>query len=173
MQTLNHEDLRSLASYLAKLYVVNNEDYDQDLKDSTIKDIDRSIMDGCDFISEHVMSALASIRNGDILIVKEIGDPCRYSPIAEMLVLLKIPAEMPKTETIILLHRTSTASHFDVAHDRPAHTPPAIIARPTQTVTLSPPQPHPVINEDKNTHRARPALALQNPLGMKAPTMMT
>ena len=38
----------------------------------------RSIIDGCDFISEGVMSALASIRNGDILIIKEIGDPHQY-----------------------------------------------------------------------------------------------
>ena len=95
-KTLNHEDLRNLACYLAKLYVINNKDYDQDLKASTIQDIDRSIMDGCDFISEHVVSALASIRNGDILIIKEIGDPRQYSPLAEMLVLLKTPAETPK-----------------------------------------------------------------------------
>ena len=96
-------------------------------------------MDGCDFISEHVMSALASIRNGDILIIKEIGDPHQYSPLVEMLVLLKIPAETPRTETIILLHRTSTASHFDVAHDRPARAPPSKSTQQTRPQMSSPP----------------------------------
>ena len=150
-KTLNHEDLRSLACYLAKVFVVNNEDYDQDLKDSTIKDIDRSIMDGCDFISEHVMSALASARNGDIVVIKEIGEPHRYSPIAEMLTFLKVPTETPKAETIILLHRTSTASHFDVAYERPANASPTKI---TQQPT--PPREHTPTHKRRQEHSPSP-----------------
>jgi hypothetical protein len=124
-------------------------------------------MDGCDFISEHVMSALASIRSGDILIIKEIGDPHQYSPLAEMLGLLKISAETPRTETIILLHRTSTASHFDVAHDRPARAPPLRKSRNQPHPKCLLPQAHRLINEDKNTRRARPAPAPRNPLGTR------
>jgi hypothetical protein len=115
-KTLKHEDLRSLTCYLAKLYITNHEEYDQGLKDSFMKDIDRAVMDGCDFFNEHILIAIASIRNGDILIIEESVNSNRYAPLHEMLEHLAQPAETPKTETIILLHRTSAAQHGAVAH---------------------------------------------------------
>ena len=104
--TFSHKDLRILACTLARKYI---DDLDPDTYDQeSITEIDQAIMDGSDVTNELILIALASIRNGVIIMIDEAGPPKRYNPNPDMQALLAPALTDPKSETITLLNRTRT-----------------------------------------------------------------
>ena len=94
------------SSYPIHLYVCTEQN---------LLELENSLDESEDFFNELIFLSLATIRNGEIIILNEIGNITSYTPDTDMKQILlqgkKHP--LPPQESIVLLYRSSTAPlHF-------------------------------------------------------------
>jgi hypothetical protein len=150
---LENDDLRMLAAAMAREH--NHIHGDTESKQTVLEDINDFIHDKCAFQSEIIIEALASIRNGQIVIVEESGIYKTYNPNPEMRALLfDRPEEHQTTEPIYLLNRLTKSAHYDATmwllptppnpiaspqkRGRPTHGDPSQVPSPEETQTMRP-----------------------------------
>ena len=113
---------------------------DIESKQTVLEDINDFIHDKCAFQSEIIIEALASIRNGQIVIVEESGIYKTYNPNPEMRALLfDHPEEHQTTEPIYLLNRLTKSAHYDATMWL-LPTPPNPITSPQKKRKAHPPR---------------------------------
>ena len=150
----NNDDLRLLATALARRHIQKQQDQPQDLIDAELKVIELTAKDSHFHYPGTYMNALASIRNGPLIVISDIpGEgPATFFPLQEMTDILdgnptthatQVPQE-PHLPPIYILNRTTLdPEHFD-ATKLVTITPTTFLTPPTttslldSTVTLTP-----------------------------------
>ena len=133
----NNDDLRLLATALARAHARKQKDQPKDLIDTELKMIEQTAQNGFYHYPGTYMNALATIRHGPVIIISDtLGeDPTTYLPLKEMTDILHgNPTTHPSPHApylppIYILNRTTiNPPHFDAS--KPA---PRIETQKTQT----------------------------------------
>jgi hypothetical protein len=84
--------------------------------EQNLLELENSLDESEDVFNELIFLSLATIRNGEIIILNEMGNIASYTPHTDMKQILLQGKEhpLPPQESIILLHRSSTVPlHYD------------------------------------------------------------
>jgi hypothetical protein len=124
-------DLRLAACTLARDFLLSNTTL---CTEQNLLELENSLDDSEDVFNELIFLSLATIRNGEIIILNEMGIITSYVPHAMMNQILLQGREhpLPPQQSIVLLHRSSTVPlHYDAT--QPAthipRSPSAVITR--------------------------------------------
>jgi len=168
---LDHRSLRLVACTVARNFLLHPDNWIEGPEGSipSMRSTESALLLGEIPLKAPFFHALASIRNGTIIIIGENRNeaPQQFEPLTEMLRILYAPNQAPpRTPPIHLLHRTTAAPlHFDATAARatppepqPALTPRAQIspiapeASPTPPTQLETPERQPDDPNDNSEH---------------------
>jgi hypothetical protein len=146
----NNDDLRLLATALARTHIRQQSDQPQDIIDAELEAIELTAINSHPHYPGTYMNALASIRNGPLIVISDIpgAGPNIFLALQEMTDILygrpTTPQE-PQLPPIYILNRTTLdPEHFDAT--KTAENPPTttsrdiagILRQPTATFTPPP-----------------------------------
>jgi len=106
-------DLRLAACTLARDFLLSNTPL---CTEQNLLELENSLDESEDVFNELIFLSLATIRNGEIIILNEMGNITSYTPHTDMKQILLQGKEhpLPPQESIVLLHRSSTVPlHYD------------------------------------------------------------
>jgi hypothetical protein len=120
----NNDDLRLLATALTRAHIKQQTDQPRDIIDSELEVIERTAKNSHPHYPGTYMNALASIRNGPLIVISDVPGECPniFLPLQEMTDILRGPhtahgtpgPEDPHLPPIYILHRTTLdPEHFD------------------------------------------------------------
>ena len=151
-------DLRLAACTLARDFLLSNTPL---CTEQNLLELENSLDESEDVFNELIFLSLATIRNGEIIILNEMGNITSYTPHTDMKQILLQGKEhpLPPQEPIILLHRSSTVPlHYDA-------TQPAIrISRSSSTIpSCQIPNPSELTTTPNDTQHHSALIELQPP----------
>ena len=146
---LNHRILRLVACTVARNFLLHPNNWIEGPEGpiQSMRSMESALLPGRDSYDGSIFHALASIRNGTIIIIGENRNeaPQEFEPLTEMLRILYAPNQAPpRTPPIHLLHRTTAAPlHFDATAARVTPPEPQPALTPRAQILLTPPETSP------------------------------